>query len=759
MSGDRTHDIGAGLGGLRSWPFLLLLGVLLLEFWPPASLSRSLQRLDGMFYDAKVAYLPRWPASVANIQIVDIDDRSLAEIGRMPWDRRVFAQLTQRLAEAGAVLLVFDVLFSEAQTETASSVVQQWPGYQTLTLAAQQSLRQYLAAENPDQQFAASLQQIPVVLANVLLQPALPQHQSAAVLSAAQPTALRQNDAWQKAGREKSLPVPQPTLLDDFRYLARPVAPLADAAAGQGFINAQADADGFIRRSALLLSHQQQLQPSLALQAYLQYSLLQQMTPLWSQTGPFWSLRGITLGKAQVRTDQLGRVLLPFRGGAQHYPYTPAADVLAGRVSPQRFDGAVVFIGTSAAGLADLAVTPTSQQFPGVEIHATLFDALLAPEYLPYRPDWWQGAVLLQLLCLAAVAIWLLPGLSPLATSLVCFLMLAVVLVLNLGLWWVLLLDLPLLSALLLVVLQSSFFMLHGFAREARRRTQIKSMFAQYLPPAHLERLLRTPQRPDWEGEKKHLTVLFCDICGFTSIAEQMPAQQLKLWLNRYFSALTAAILTQQGTVDKYVGDMVMAFWGAPLDEPHHAEKAVQAALAMQQALQQLNQQFQAEQLPTIAVGIGIHTGEMSVGDMGSDFRRSYTVIGDAVNLGARLESLTRFYQVPLLLSAATVAQLREPHCLLIDRVRVKGKQQVLQIYMPLPTPLSASEQWRCQQFEAALAAYQAAEFERAMQLLSALPLVIDSAVSPHLLQLYLKRIHVMRSQPAPADWDGSYQH
>lgn len=741
----------------QSLPLLLLALTLWLQLQPPPALQRPLERLEGIWYDAKVQHLPPWPRSVSNIQIVDIDEASLQAIGRMPWDRRQFAALTTALADAGAVLIVFDLLFAEAQPNPASVLLQQWPDAQPLPDSLRSSLQAVMPALDGDQQFAGALGRTEAVLAHVL------HHQ-----------------AGQRSGQISATGVLQGTqavrtVLPPFAGYAAPLPALAEAAKGQGFINAQADADGFIRRLALLQVLDGQLYPALALEAFRVYSLLDVIRPAWlshaggqrADIAPGHAgappdgvsyLKGVWLGNVLINTDPQGRLLIPFRGGARHYPYTSAADVLQGRIRDRRFDQAVVFVGTSAAGLADLRATPMSQTFPGIEIHATVFDGLMSPATLPYRPDWAMAVTLLQMLALAALCLWGLPRLSAVATIASAVALLLTVAAADLLLWRWQAIDLPLLGPWLLVLGLSLYYIAVGFIRQTRQRLALKTLFGQYLPPAHLERLLQDPAAVSLTGEKKQLTVLFCDIRDFTAIAEGMSAQQLKLWLNQYLSALTAAILAHGGTIDKYVGDMVMAFWGAPLDEPAHARKALQAALAMQQALIRLNQQFAAQGQPAVRIGIGINSGEMNVGDMGSDFRRSYTVIGDAVNLASRLEGLTKFYGLPLLVGEDCQAQAGGLDVLLVDLVRVKGKQRPQKIYLPLAAVGTNLAVPACQQLADAIAAYLAADFSAALALLQQAAADMPAALQP-LAALYQRRLeHFIRTPPA-AGWDGCFDH
>lgn len=719
---------------------VLVLLLLWLQLSAPAMLSPLLERLEGMVYDARLQALPPWPHSVSNIQIVDIDEVSLAEIGRMPWERRHFTRLTQQLQQAGAVLVVYDVLFAEAQPNPLQQVVKEWPQWPQLGVGLQQHWLEFARAQDQDLQFAAVLQQGEVVLANLL------HHHAASPQQASVPAVNQQRPDGTDA-------------LAFYAGMAAPVPPLASAAAGQGFINAEADADGFIRHAALIQQYQGRLFPSLALEAFRVYSLVPQIEPVWyAQAGRRW-IEGLRLGNSLIRTDERGRILVPYRGGARHYPYTSAGAIVQGLFDQTQFDGAVVFVGTSAAGLADLRATPTAQAFPGVEIHATVFEALMFPDTIPYRPDWWRAAAALQLLVLAACCLWSLPRLGPGASLLLCLFLLLLTLAGNLALWMFHVIDLPLLLPCMLLLLLAVYYVSAGFFRENRRRTRMKAVFDQYVPPAHIDRLLHEPASVSLDGEKKLLTVLFCDIRGFTAISEQLSAQQLKHWLNRVFNNLTTVIQAHDGTIDKYVGDLVMAFWGAPLPDADHGQKAVKAALGMQLALDDLNQQFANEGLPLVQAGIGINSGEMNVGDMGSDFRRSYTVIGDAVNLASRLEALTGYYGVPILVSESTKAFAGAQQYLLVDKVQVKGRQQAVCIYLAFRIDLPASVLAEYNRFSTALQCYHSRDFATAQQQFLALQQSCTEPSLCHLVTLYLARVASLLQQAPSEDWDGSFRH
>ncbi len=712
---------------------VMLLAALFLQFLLP---NQTLNRLDGIAYDAKLNLAPPIPEALANIQIVDIDERSLLEIERMPWRRSLYADLTNQLNDLGALVIVFDVLFAEPQPNPAKAVLdhmrQQGRSHENTDEAAT------LSRFNYDQIFADSISQTEVVLGTLL-------HQQAPISKGV----LRSDSVTQSDSSLKDS-------IKRYTGYAGLTKTIAEPSAGQGFMNSVEDDDGFVRRAGLLAKVGNIYYPSLAAEAFRVYSLADVLEPVWQSQGGQRFLAGVKIGSQIVPTDNQGRVLIPFKGPAKTYPYTSAADVLNGRADRAQFAESIVFVGTSASGLADLRVTPVTVNFPGVEIHATVFEALFAPERLIYRPDWWQGALALQLIVITVVILLSFPILGPTLMSLMTLVMVCITVGINLSLWHYQSIDIPVVAALVLTISMSGFFITSGFFSESRRRRQVKAIFDQYVPPAHIEELLDDSEVHTLEGEKKELSVMFSDIRSFTSISESMQAHELKQWLNQFFSPITKVIFEHDGTIDKYVGDMVMAFWGAPLEDPQHANKSITAAFAMLAAIEVLNETYRAKQLPIANIGIGINTGEMNVGDMGSDYRRAYTVIGDAVNLGSRLEGLTKFYGVSILVSEFTQAQTTDYDYLLVDKVKVKGKQKPVTIYTPLPRGLDEEQQTRQMLHADAMSHYFDKDFESAAALFEQLK---SSHFYTALVTLFLERSHYWLANPPDANWDGSFTH
>lgn len=435
------------------------------------------------------------------------------------------------------------------------------------------------------------------------------------------------------------------------------------AAAGAGFLNAMIDRDGITRRAPLLAAHEGSVQPSLALA--LAYALM-----------------GDRALATTMRADLGGQVLIPYPAEEGRVLHVAAGDVLAGRLPPGTLKGRVVLVGTTAAGLMDQHLTPTSALLPGVELHANVLSGLLAGN-LPAVPR--EAPALLAALLLASAALLMLalPRLEPWPAAGLALALAAALVAGNFAAWhagW----ALPLAALLLLVgglyVLQLFF----GHLGEVIARRRLAALFGQYVPPELVAQMSRDPERYSMEGRSAELTVLFSDVRGFTTFSEKLSPTDLATLMNRYFGVMTEIVRQQRGTLDKYVGDALMAFWGAPLDDPAHAEHAVQTALAMQAALPALNAELAAHGWPPIRITIGVNTGTVVVGDMGSVHRRAYTVLGDAVNVASRLQELSGKLEVPVLIGEATAAALPAGwQCREVERVAIRGRETRMTVYEP----------------------------------------------------------------------------
>jgi adenylate cyclase len=715
--------------------------VMFLQFSSNSSIQLLLARLDGIIYDLRLrATLDDRQITDQTILIIDIDEKSLAAEGRWPWSRQKVATMVNNLADAGVAVVAFDVLFSEPERNPADSVTQH---LEANNIVVPPFLLEARTALDADSIFAASLDSTDVVL-GILFQG------DASITQGELPFSVVKSEGISDLSKMTRI---------SFNNYESNIKVLQSQTPGSGFINASYDDDGIIRRAALVAEYDGKFYPSLALETARLMTLTDSIEMEIAHVGNgIQQITGVKWGRELIETDSVGRVLVPYRGKRKSFPYISATDVVNGNFEPDIFEGAVVFVGTSAVGLADLRSTPVGLTFPGVEIHANVLEGLLAPEILPVQPGWWEAAVGSTLMVLAIFCVFLFPTIGPLALSITVIVLLVLTSWFNYWLWLYQGISLMLTTNLLLIFLVGMYNLSLGFFKANSQKKMIKGIFDQYVPPAHIDKMLADPDSVNLDGERKVMTVLFSDIRSFTNISESLSASALKNLLNKYFNPITKSIFDHKGTIDKYVGDMVMAFWGAPLDDPQHAENALNAALDMQVITERLRGEFKILGLPEIHVGIGLNTGSMSVGDMGSEYRRSYTVLGDSVNLGARLESLTKFYGVECLVSEYTKEHCPSHVFRFIDRVKVKGKSEAVTIYEPLSKQQLAAPTLESEShlYDQAYEYYLDQDWSAAEQAFTKL---INEFTDRKIYQLYLTRLSTLKEQPSTGRWDGVFTH
>ncbi len=705
------------------------------------SAPSALTRIEYLLYDLRFnLMLPftKRDKSDHKIVIVDIDEASIVSEGRFPWSRNKIATLVDKLGEAGAIVIAFDIVFSEPELNPVQQIVSSVSEDVLAEINLSTSWQDLYSNVDADSAFANALAQQDVVLGFFFQDDGVYQN------GQLPPPVFNIPSEW----RESLVITDRPG------YTAN-IDILQNKATGGGFVTMFPDFDGTVRRAPLVIRHKDQLYPSLALGAALRYLFLDSVEPKVASVGDVLTVTEVAVSEFPAPTDALGFVSVPYQGKSFTYPYISATDVLNENIHADELEGAIVLIGTSAIGLSDLRSTPMGPQYPGVEVHANILDALLSGGF-PQKPDWAPGATLMQLILIAVTMIVILPILGPLAMLLGGIAITALVLLFN-SYVWVMGIDLPMASALILTVLLTVVFITDGFLKENASKKMLKGMFDQYVPPAHIDQMMANPDAYSFSGESKELTVLFSDIRNFTNMSESLTAQELKHLLNSYFTPITKQIFDCNGTIDKYVGDMVMAFWGAPLDDSNHRNNAVLAAINMQKITSALKVEFAEKGLPEVNIGIGINTGLMNVGDMGSSYRRSYTVLGDAVNLGSRLESITKFYGAEILIGEETYDHITGFVCRFMDRIQVKGKEEAIRVYEPLGLEGDVAQEIldEISEYEQAYKHYLDCNWDLAKQAFEQL-----NAASPKTLyQVYSKRIDDLKTQTLPSDWDGTFRH
>nr|WP_242464231.1 adenylate/guanylate cyclase domain-containing protein [Halorhodospira halophila] len=634
----------------------------------------AVQTAEHFIYDQRLVWSQRTGIEQhddAEIVIIDIDERSLGAVGRWPWPRATMADLLEQLWAAGTIVVAFDIVFAEPERNPAERVAR---GVDDPAL--RERLGELAPRFDGDRHLAEQLARGDAVLGFFL-------HRDE--------TATHTGTLPEPARGAEELGTGTPVIHRFQAYTGNRPA-LQEAATGAGAFSVIPDADGVVRRAPLLLGHGDAVYPGLALETARVYQLLDDFRVETVALGAHTAVDAIELGAARLPTDARGQALIPYRGPRGSFPYISAVDLLRGETDPDALEGAIALIGTSAMGLYDLRPTPTDAAFPGVEIHANLLAGILADD-LPRKPAWVDGANLVTTLTAGLVAAGLLPFLGPLATLAVTAGLLALLVGGNLWAWaqW----DLALGAAgpLAAVLLIGAGNLTWGFLFEHRRRHQLRQRFGEYVPPELVERMAEAPTAYTQTGETREITVLFADIRGFTTLSERLDAVALRELLNRFFTPMTRVIFEHGGTIDKYVGDLIMAFWGAPMDDPEHRRHAVAAALAMQREAERLREELAREGLPAIEIGIGLNSGPAAVGDMGSAYRRAYTALGDAVNLASRVEGQTKAYGVGLLVTEHTRAGLETVYGFReIDRIQVKGRSQPVTLYEPVEATQSPAE-------------------------------------------------------------------
>ncbi len=717
--------------------------LLLLAFLLHASQAvdiRLIQQLEAISYDARLRlFMPK--TQDRRIAIIDIDEKSLAEEGRWPWGRDRLGVLLDKLFERHHVAAVgFDVVFAERDESSGLKVLDRLRQQELKSVPQfQAALEQLRPQLDHDRLFAEKLKNRPVALgyyftsndqrmSGMLPAPTLP----AEAFKGARVDFIR------AAGYGANLPE------------------LQRNAHSAGHFNPQPDPDGVTRRVPMLMEFQGGYYESLTLammRILLGDSKLEALLENAAGNGG-GALEWLKVARLRIPVDENACAYIPYRGYQGSFRYIPAADIMHDRIAPAELEGVIVLVGTTAPGLMDLRSTPVGPVYPGVEIHANLLAGML-DNAIMQKPGYTLGAEVALLLLMGVVLAIALPLLSPLKGSLVSLAALAIAAGLNLAVWQGGQI-LPIAAILLLIVALFVLNMSYGFFVEARAKRQITGLFGQYVPPELVDEMSENPENFTMEGESREMTVLFSDVRGFTTISEGLDPKELSKLMNDYMTPMTRIIHHQRGTIDKYIGDAIMAFWGAPLRDPDHARHAVLAALEMQAVLARLRPQFIARGWPEIRIGVGVNSGVMSVGNMGSEFRMAYTVMGDSVNLGSRLEGITKQYGVGIIVGETTREKVPEILFRELDRVRVKGKDEPVAIYEPLGLPDQVGEAAKNQlaRFEEALRFYRAQNWDSAEAELAALQKADPDCL---LYRLYLERIAHFRGEPPPADWDGVF--
>jgi len=697
--------------------------------------------LENQAYDARLKLtLPSYVDK--QVVIIDIDEKSIAEIGRWPWNRDVMAKIMDSLFDHYRIKEIgFDIVFAEADIDEGGRLLEQMAsGSLKSNQAFLDEYHKVMPSLQRDALFAKSLLKRKSIMGFVM-------DTRSATGSLPHPVAELGKDLRDK------LPLIKPqgftANLDIFQR---------NASGGGFFDNPLIDNDGVFRRVPLLQEYDGKLYESFAL-ALARSAIDSPQIELIVESDDSGTLflEAVKIGEKSIPVDGKAGALVPFIGAQKSFDYFPAVDVLNKSIDISKLKDKIAIFGTSATGLLDMRTTPLDTVFPGVEVHANIVQGIL-DERMMHRPGYSKGFEFLILILLGISLTFLLPLLSPLWGLIASVVTVLFIVVTNFYLWTVHQLVFPVATPVFLTMLIFVLNMTYGFFIEERGKRHIAHLFGQYIPPELVDEMSLKHEKINLEGEMREMTVLFSDVRGFTTISEGMEPEELTKFINAFLTPITAIIHNERGTIDKYMGDAVMAFWGAPLEDSQHALHALTAAVKMIERMQLLTDEFEANGWPPIKVGVGINTGMMNVGNKGSEFRVDYTILGDAVNLGSRLEGLTKNYGVDIIVGEATRHAVPEFEYRELDRVRVKGKDEPVSIYEPvgLLTELDNAIAKDLKQYNRGLKYYREQKWDDADREFLALHSMDKDRL---IYQMYLDRIMGFRDATLAEDWDGVFTH
>ncbi|MFZ5932099.1 MAG: CHASE2 domain-containing protein [Pseudomonadota bacterium] len=731
-------------------PAIVLLLSFALNYYDPLFIITNLR---NQTFDLYQRIKPREyidPATVAGvgIKIIDVDDESLNRLGQWPWPRTLIADLITRATNAGAYAIVFDVVFAEPDRTSPDNFLAQLGDSPEL----KQISKVIGAMPDHDEVLADVMRQANVVTGFTLTE------------------AQNSFEPVRKSGFSYAGDDPR-QFIPVFNGAVTNLNMLEKAAAGNGSFNFITERDNIIRRVPLLVRKGETLFPTLAMEALRivqgasTFIVKSSGANMAESFGEKTGITAIKVGRIEVPTTSTGQAWVHYTNDVPSRRIS-AWQLFEENFDPSRVAGSILFVGPSAAGLKDLRATPLNPAAAGVEVHIQLLEQILLGHFLS-RPDWAEGAEIVFLFSFGIVILVLLQRVSAISCAAVA----AGGIVFAIGVSWYLysgyqwLVD-PI-GPSITVGLMFITGTLLNFLRTEAEKAQVRGAFSQYLSPALVEQLARDPSRLKLGGEMREMTFLFCDVRGFTTISEQFKGnpQGLTSLINRFLTPMTDIILEKGGTIDKYMGDCIMAFWNAPLDVPNHAAQACSTSLQMYHDLEFLNQDLKAEAeredrtFYPLKIGIGLNTGDCVVGNMGSEQRFDYSVLGDSVNLASRLESQSKNYGANIVIGEVTYARVKDDFALLeLDLIAVKGKTEAVRIYSLMGGgEMAASESFLAfkKMHDSMLVAYRAQRWDEATKLLGELRQKADA--NQTLYAMYEERIAEYQANPPGSDWNGVY--
>jgi len=731
---------------LKITALIILLALTLFSFDAPFIRFMELKALD-----MRIIYRGAIPSGGETI-IATIDEKSLSELGRWPWPRTTIARLIETLKNNGVKVIGFDVVFSEPDDNSSLKTINELTreaqkyGLADNRLLALMNKKMELA--DTDAALAKAVEKAKNITLGYFFHTSTKDvgHLTAKDIEAAVEDIASSKYSMIKATKN----VNESAVIQ--AYAAVPnLKQFSAVSENSGYFNAFPDSDGAIRWSPLAIKFRDSYYSSLALSMLIQY-LDWPMVVL--HLGDF-GVEGITIDKVEIPTDDAGRVLVNYLGPAKTFPHYSITDIVNGRIPTEKLHGKIVLVGATAIGIYDLRVTPFSTIYPGVEIHATVIDNILHNNFL--KQSWWIKFIdIVSIVAMGVIMGIVIPSMNALTGILIAILFTGAFILVNIFLFSQYNMWLNLVYPVLTMLAVYLGITVYRYMTEEREKKKVRNAFQYYLTASVITEMLKDPTKLKLGGDKKQLTALFSDIRGFTSISEQLSPEDLVHLLNEYLTAMTDIVFKYDGLLDKYMGDAIMAVFGAPLNQPDHALRTCRTALEMLQTLKILQVKWSAEGKPFMNIGVGINTGDMVVGNMGSQMRFDYTVMGDSVNLASRLEGINKEYGTNIVISEFTYAIVKDAmFCRELDAVRVKGKKLPVKIY-ELICENSEAESFRpyAELFEAGFALYKQALWDEAIDTFQK---VMEIKHDDPPSKLYIARCQELKKDPPPQPWDGVF--
>ena len=685
------------------------------------------------------------------VVIAAIDEKSLKELGRWPWERSTMAKLIDVLKEYGARAVGFDIVFAESENSgfrQLNALSEEIEKIGTFNPAIRELINNKKKEADTDSILAESIKKAENVTLGYFF------HTSRKDIGHLSPgdiekTARYINDSKFQVVKYLGKPIHDPAM-KAFAVVPN-IESLSDAAENAGYFNAFPDIDGTNRWSPLVINYDDNFYPSLSLAVLEQYMDWPMMSLIIAEYG----IDSVRLGDVEIPTDEAGRILINYLGPAGTFPHYSITDIINGRLDKNLFKDKIVLIGATATAIFDLRVTPFSAVCPGIEIHATVIDNILHQNFIQ-RPGWTAFIDILAITFLGLILVPILSRVKAVMGFVIALLLAIVYIFINRFVFTGSEVWLNMVYPIFSIAVVYSGITLYKYVTEEREKKKIRGTFQYYLSGPVIEEMLKDPSKLKLGGEKRDLSVLFSDIRGFTTISEKLTPEDLVHLLNEYLTVMTDLVFKYGGLLDKYMGDAIMAVFGAPINQPDHPVRCCKTALDMMAELKKLQKKWEDEGKPVLDIGIGINTGDMVVGNMGSKMRFDYTVMGDNVNLGSRLEGINKEYGTNIVISEYTYGKIMDSFfCRELDSVRVKGKIRPVKIYELLGEKKD-SEQWDgfVSVFEEGLTHYKQGRWDDAI---ACFRKVLEVRPGDHTSMVYIGRCEDLKQNPPEGPWDGVY--